>query len=225
VTRKPQTEQPFHREIKQHESSGWWLPAQVGGSLGKWWDESLDHTCAAMTYAKGFDVAVQAGAHVGIWPFRLAAFFKRVYTFEADPVNYECAERNIEPHKNIILTRAALSDRSGSLPWYRSLSNTGKHRPNVLGRGKTDSTVGAVTIDSLDLPACDLVCLDIEGYELAALKGGTATIERFRPVVLVEDLPHAPWHGLPLGGVATWLKARDYRMAQRIDSDQIWVPE
>jgi FkbM family methyltransferase len=226
VTRKPQTEQPFHREVTLHES-GWWLPAQVVGSFAKWQREAEAHIHAARQYVRGYDVAIQAGAHVGIWPWLLESYFKRVYTFEADPVNFQCAERNLDEFLSIevTLTRAALSDRNGTLPWYRSLSNTGKHRPNVLGRGKTDSTVDAVTIDSLDLPACDLICLDIEGYELAALKGAAATIKKFRPVVLVEDLPHAPWHGLPLRGVAVFLEVRGYRMARRIDNDQIWVPE
>jgi FkbM family methyltransferase len=226
MTRKPQTEQPFHREITQHES-GWWLPAQVGGSFGKWQRDAIEHIDAALKCTKGREMAVQAGCHIGLWATYLADHFDKVRTFEADPVNLQCAAANTNNIRagNVVLRDAALSDRVGTLPWYRSLSNTGKHRPNVLGRGKTDSTVDAVTVDSLDLPACDLICLDIEGYELAALKGSTATIDKYRPVVLVEDLPHAPWHGLPLGGVATWLKARGYRMAQRVDNDQIWVPE
>jgi FkbM family methyltransferase len=194
--------------------------------IAKWMKGAGEHIHEALEYAKGREVVVQAGAHVGIWPWLLESYFRRVYTFEADAVNYECAARNLDDflEAEVTLTKAALGARGGTLPWYRSISNTGKHRPNELGRGKTAGTVAVVTIDSLDLPACDLICLDIEGYEQAALKGGTATIEKYRPVVLIEDMPHAPWHGLPLGGAQKWLEARGYRLATRVGEDQIWVP-
>jgi FkbM family methyltransferase len=223
MTGKLRTEQPIHTEIAQHES-GWWLPAQVGGSFEKWKRQAEEHIDAALEYVKCRDVVVQAGAHVGIWPLQLSALFKRVYTFEADEVNFRCAALNIDDD-SVILIKAALGAKCGTLPWYRSLSNTGKHRPNELGRGKHAGTVDVVTIDSLDLPALDFLALDIEGYEQAALKGGTATIEKYRPVVLIEDMPHAPWHGFALGGAQRWLEARDYRLATRVDDDQIWVPK
>jgi FkbM family methyltransferase len=223
MTGKLRTEQPIHTEIAQHEN-GWWLPAQVGGSFAKWYRQADGHIDAALEYVKARDVVVQAGAHVGIWPLQLSACFKRVYTFEADEVNFRCAALNIDDD-SVILIKAALGAKVGTLPWSRSLSNTGKHKIDTKGRGLAAGTVAVVTIDSLDLPACDLICLDIEGYEQAALKGGTATIEKYRPVVLIEDMPHAPWHGLPLGGAQRWLEARDYRLATRVDDDQIWVPK
>jgi FkbM family methyltransferase len=225
MTGKLRTEQAIHTEIAQHES-GWWLPAQVGGSFAKWMQSAGGHIHAAMEYVEARDIAVQAGAHVGIWPWVLSDAFRRVYTFEADEVNYECASRNLDDYLSteITLIKAALGAQCGTLPWSRSLSNTGKHKIDTKGRGIAAGTVDVVTIDSLDLPSCGLICLDIEGYEQAALKGGTATIERFRPVVLIEDMPHAPWHGLPLGGAQRWLEARDYRLATRVDDDQIWVP-
>ena len=51
-----------------------------------------------------------------------------------------------------------------------------------------------IPIDSLPLSSCDLIQLDIEGYELEALKGAKETIEKFNPVIVVElkELPHAP---------------------------------
>jgi FkbM family methyltransferase len=224
VTGKLRTEQPIHTEIAQHES-GWWLPAQVGGSFEKWRRQAQEHIDAAVQYTNRCKVAVQAGCHVGLWPHYLTKYFDRIYTFEADLVNWECSSRNLGEDGDITLTKAALGAQCGTLPWSRSLSNTGKHKIDVKGRGRAAGTVDVVTIDSLDLPALDFLALDIEGYEQAALKGGTATIEKYRPVVLIEDMPHAPWHGFPLGGAQRWLEARDYRMATRVDEDQIWVPK
>jgi FkbM family methyltransferase len=217
---KPRIELPLHREITQHES-GWWLPAQVGGSFAKWQDEAFRHIHETLKGTIGRQCAVQAGCHVGIWARALSEFFDCVHTFEADPVNYECAWLNVGNFDEITLHKAALSDRNGTLPWYRSLSNTGKHKPAT--KGKVDCQVEAVTIDSLDLPACNLICLDIEGYELPALQGAERTVARYRPVVLFEDLGHAKFHSLPLDGVQKWLTNMGYEHAETVDNDQIWV--
>lgn len=218
---KPQDEQPFHREIKQHES-GWWLPAQAGGSFSKWQSSAKEHIDAACRYVREFDVAVQAGTHVALWAALLADKFLEVHTFEPDEVNRRCASENLRGFENVHLYYRGLGDREWTAPWYRSLSNTGKHK--LATKGKVSGMVPVVTIDSLDLGACDLICLDIEGYELAALRGAEATVANHRPVILTEDLPHARWYGLPLDGVAKWMEAHGYREAERIDEDVIWVP-
>jgi len=48
------------------------------------------------------------------------------------------------------------------------------------------SQIEAVTIDSLDLPSCGLIQLDIERHELFALMGAIETIEKYRPVIMLE---------------------------------------
>jgi hypothetical protein len=46
-------------------------------------------------------------------------------------------------------------------------------------------------IDDMHLPSCDLIQLDIEGYELFALQGAQRTIEQYRPVIMIEW--YEPW--------------------------------
>lgn len=43
-----------------------------------------------------------------------------------------------------------------------------------------------ITLDSLELPRIDFIKMDIEGYEVEALKGAKAVLERFRPTIWVE---------------------------------------
>lgn len=220
---KPQEEQPFHREIVQHES-GWWLPAQTGGSFAKWLASAEAHIEAACKYTRGNTCAVQAGGHVGIWASLLAKRFALVETFEPDDVNWECLKKNTKLLIGVTAHKEALGEREGGGRWYRSLSNTGKHRLDPLAKGVKRGEVEITSIDWQAPVACDLICLDIEGYELAALRGAENTVACFRPVILTEDLPHAPWYGLPLDGVQTWMRRHGYREAQRIDDDVIWVP-
>lgn len=221
---KPQTEQPFHREIAQHES-GWWLPAQVGGSFAKWWDSAQEHVEAACKYTRGNTGVIQAGGHVGIWASLLAKRFAIVDTFEPDDVNWECLKKNTALLVQVTAHKEALGEGEAWGRWYRSLSNTGKHRLDPRGKGAKDGEVEITSIDWQDPVACDLICLDIEGYEEAALRGAERTVEKFRPVILTEDLPHAPWYGLKVDGVRRWMAAHGYRQAERIDDDVIWVSE
>lgn len=50
------------------------------------------------------------------------------------------------------------------------------------------TTVDQVTIDSLAYPRVDFIKLDIEGMELEALAGASATIDRCRPQLLIETI-------------------------------------
>lgn len=44
----------------------------------------------------------------------------------------------------------------------------------------------AVTIDSLNLDSCDVIHLDIEGYETNALRGAMKTIQKYKPLIVLE---------------------------------------
>ncbi len=42
-------------------------------------------------------------------------------------------------------------------------------------------------LDALELPACGLLKIDVEGFEPAVLRGAAGTIERCRPVIYIEN--------------------------------------
>lgn len=52
--------------------------------------------------------------------------------------------------------------------------------------GKLELTVGTTTLDKEDLVDVGFVKIDVEGYELAVLRGARGLIERERPVLMVE---------------------------------------
>ncbi len=64
--------------------------------------------------------------------------------------------------------------------------------------------VQKVAIDSLELPRVDLIKLDIEGMEMDALAGAAQTVERCRPIVLVET------DKVDREELRAWLAQRDY---------------
>lgn len=200
-------------------STGLWQPAPAS-SVGARYTAAAEVTLPILyEHVRGWDVVVQAGCHIGVWPRLLCERFAKVLTFEADHDNLECARRNLDGYDNIVLTEAALSDCEGMVGWEHSTSNTGKHRPSPDGKGEL---VKAVTIDSLDLYALDALALDIEGHELFALKGAARTIERFSPAVLFEDNGRCRRYGVASDGVQQWLSQRGYAEVARVFDDRIW---
>jgi FkbM family methyltransferase len=128
---------------------------------------------------------IQAGTHMGHWAQKLSNSFERVYTFEPDPLIFECARLNIEKwgKENIFRGKYALGPDFGEVKYKQHVS---------AGSGCIDPDKGEpvqqVTIDSLGLEDVDMIVLDIERYEIAALRGALQTIKKCSPVIHVEVL-------------------------------------
>lgn len=137
---------------------------------------------------------LQAGGHVGIFARALSKTFKKVLTFEADAENYACLEANCAGINNITMMRAALGDREGYRWMAHNVPNSGGSF--VVDKLPTDfevpegfrpgDTVEMITIDSLKLQELNLLVLDIEGYELFAIRGAAETIGAYHPTITVE---------------------------------------
>jgi len=68
------------------------------------------------------------------------------------------------------------------------------------------------TIDSLNLEKCDLIHLDIEGYEGKALLGAANTIQKFKPVIIIER-----------NSGASYLESLGYRKVDTTRMDNIFI--
>ena len=63
----------------------------------------------AVTYCRGRQACVQAGGNLGIYPKRLASYFRTVYTFEPASDLWPMLLHNA-PESNIVKMQAALGD-------------------------------------------------------------------------------------------------------------------
>lgn len=173
----------------------------------------------AYRHCRKFDVAVQAGGNCGIWPKAMGEKFRIVYTFEPDPVNFRCLCANA-PAENIYKFNAALGGLGdGAVNLERRPDNIGAHRVNG------DGDIPLLRVDNLGLHACDLIYLDIEGFELMALHGAQRTINSFRPTIVIEDKGVSRLYGVEVGEAAEWLAEEfGYRVAERVNRDVVLVP-
>lgn len=195
---------------------------------GDWWPKG-DKQCRpavmrtltdadyALALCNAKNVVVQAGGNCGMWPRYLAKHFETVYTFEPDLTNFLCLNLNV-PDTNVIRLQAALGDKPRGISMIHVPDNIGAHRVGSKG------TIPVMRIDDMRLPACDLIQLDIEGYEVHALRGAVHTIDNFKPVIMLEDKGHHKKYGLPDKALNELLETLGYVMHSKINRDVIWVP-
>lgn len=159
-----------------------WIKSDTGAWDGPKHDWETSHVDAIMNLVTDWSICVQAGGNQGMYPRLLSEAFAHVYTFEPDPLNFYCLVDNCQKD-NIYKMQAALGEHTGLAKVNRGvMNNTGTHTVSTEG----DCFVPMVTIDSLNLPSCGFIQLDIERYELYALKGAIRTIEKYKPVIQCE---------------------------------------
>jgi FkbM family methyltransferase len=212
------------------DKTSWLWPMSDRERLQRWFRDGPGDLDAALPmllpHLKDRRTVVQAGGCVGIWPVRLSQFFSTVRTFEPEPVNFSCLEANTAHLANVIPVCAALGEleKRVSMVWPEMGRKAGNPGTFHVGDG---SDAAMMTIDSLELDDCDLIYLDIEGYEVAALRGAAETIERCSPVIGVEDYgAYMSRFGLP--NVIRWLAAKHgYKLIGRPEGqhDAILVRE
>jgi len=166
----------------------------------------------ARRFLKRARACVQAGGHAGYWPRHLAEIFGHVYTFEPEPVLFECMYRNCRGVQNMTAYPHALGATHGTA-LLKSHVSAGSWRIDPAG----ELDVEVVPIDGLHLPYCDAIFLDVEGYEVEALKGAQQTIKRCRPLILVELLPRSA------EAIEAHLDSLNYRQVARFGRDGIYV--
>lgn len=167
--------------------------------------------------------AIHAGTFFGDMLHTYSRSAKTLYAFEPVLENFFLAKKNAERLglSNVILVNGALSDRNG-LTEIATHDADGKFLGGASGfwdkhDGRSE-LVPTFRIDDLPIEDLCLIQLDVEGHENNVLNGGMATIERFEPVILVEDnlenctdlLTGAGYgHCFTRGGLAYWARPAD----------------
>ena len=204
-----------------------WTEGMFEGSReGLHWNlRDLQHLDRAIAATPQHRVAVQAGGNLGVYPKRLAKQFQVVYTFEPAPALFAKMVKNA-PEKNIIRLQAVLGYHRQGVRMMQTRRNK-LDKPAHEGVTHVDGPghIPTLRLDDLALPVCDLLCLDVEGWELYALQGATATLARCRPVLLVEVNVNCEFEGLTRDDVRGYILEQRYRFVERLQSDELFVPE
>lgn len=145
----------------------------------------LPHALALVSNRR---VAIDGGANVGRWAIAMAPHFDAVFAFEPVEFSYQAMRKHLEIERcdHVYPIQTALFDRECRVqmksPPKRSASTAFYAQQSASGQR-------AIRIDIMNLEDCGLIKLDLEGAELRALYGAVRTIERCKPVLIVEVVP------------------------------------
>ncbi len=177
-------------------------------------------------FAKGGQ-GVDCGANVGAVAIKMVDAVDELHCIEPASDAFECLAHNMKVHPTetaVVLHHAAVGDVCGMA--RMNMEPTTRMGDRQLCKEHQPGTeIEMITIDSLDLDDCRLIKMDIQGYELKALKGAALTISRCHPVIILETEAHSKLPNLwndsdaPLG----WLAKRGYREVATFGVDHVMV--
>jgi len=196
----------------------------------------VEHSTAISQHLSQTRDAIDVGANMGFFAVLMAQTAKSVLALEPEVGAHEILQRNIARNQlsdRVTVIEAGASDRSGEVE-LRSVSGRPEYssigdivHPSVVDQPVQTQTITLQTIDDLveehDLDPA-VIKLDIEGAEFAALSGAIKTLERSRPVLLLEvsnDLLLA--QGSSAKQVADLLLDHRYRLLNPVDVGQPYV--
>lgn len=148
--------------------------------LARWADANLPQD--AVMFDLGGNIGVTALLLTGLRPQG------HIHVFEALPANAAFLRQNLALNgvTNCTVVEAAVGDEPGLV----QLNGTGAVAQVGTAAEPGEHGVPVVTLDGyaerVGLTRLDFIKMDIEGYEPAALKGGTELIARHRPPILME---------------------------------------
>lgn len=140
------------------------------------------------------DIVADLGANIGYFTLITAELVGpkgHVFAFEPDPVNFKILSRNINHngYRNVTLIDAAVANFDGYTKLYLSDSNQAAHR--IWGtKGNKYRRVKVIKLDTFFKKRSlkvDLIKMDIEGGEPAALAGMKNLIRISKSIILITE--------------------------------------
>lgn len=205
------------------QREGWYVPDADQVALEIILSEVADLDTHILPLTPGRRTVIQAGGNIGIWPVALAKLFGRVVTVEPDAENHAALLKNLttrldtEQRGRVLAYRAAFGAKPNTAAIDRfDPHNIGAHRL------KDGDEFAVIRIDSLDVTDCDLICLDVEGYEHFAVQGAEQTIRRCWPTIVLELKGLGERYGVTDVDTITMLADWGYGIAGHVHRDVIF---
>ena len=157
------------------------------------------------------DVVVDAGANIGVYSKFLSCCVGPkgvVHSFEPSPENFKRLQSAVQKLANVRLCQLAVGECSGTGNLYLSDKLNVDHRTYTSQAGSRRAVpIDMIALDDYFKPGerVDLIKMDIQGYELHALRGANRVLADNPAAKLLLEL----WpYGLEQAG-ANWLELID----------------
>lgn len=202
-------------------------------SLNNFGKESRD---AALSYVKNFNEVVDIGAHVGISVLHWAEYFKEITAFEPMLDHFNCLEENTKHLSMVNRINCAISNENKILKGaYRTSKNSGSFQlldDSYCQPSKKDPrkiyNIESKKLDEFNFKSVGLIKIDVEGWELEVLNGAINTINKHRPILLIEFTGGNSKKSLHTYNVEEYynlIEKLNYISVIKINDDTIYVPK
>lgn len=131
------------------------------------------------------DIGANNGNHTLAYSF-MSTDDARIYSFEPQQEVFNhlkgTCELNEHTRKKVTLYNKAVGDscRRETMNPIDGVNIGG------ISIGQGGESVDMITIDSLHLPGCDYMKIDVEGYESHVIEGAVQTIKKYKPIIFFE---------------------------------------
>ncbi len=182
-----------------------------------------DDVTILRSLVKPGSIVVDIGANVGTISLPLSYHVTnngKVIAIEASPTTYTYLHGNITFNQieNIVPMNVAIGEEEGEL-YFSNISSDDMNK--VVERGQKGSVKVPVTtldtiVDNLQLDHIRLLKIDIEGYELLALKGGMKALEITEIIFLESWERHFENYGYSTKDVIEFFHKNGFAVFKRV---------
>lgn len=174
---------------------------------------------AAKKFINDDALAIDIGAHVGLWSYFFAQDFKHVISFEPCDDHAQCWYKNMSGINNAELFQMALGETNEKISLEtRTAGSSGDTQVNPQAIGNIDMR----RLDDFEIDDVALIKIDCEGYEEFILRGAESTLVNSKPCIIVEQKPgHSARYGLEQRGAIKFLNKLGAKVRAEISGDYI----
>ena len=161
--------------------------------------------------------AVDVGCRDGEFTRYLTWEFPHVYCFDYRRRPYFAGNVSLQAvtHYTVALGHKESQELGSGRNNFRNPKFDMPYRTAQLKENKQDTIL---PLDSFQLPEVNLIKIDVDGMELEILKGAVETLEKYQPVIVIEELIMAD--GLPNHGGVKFLCDLGYEEVFKIESQK-----
>jgi len=157
--------------------------------MSNYWDKRF------LQHINNIDIIFEIGARYGNESIELSKYFinSHIYSFECNPNTVEICKKNLEKYNNITFLPYALGNNNEILQFY-SFTQNNDGASSLLKRIDYETTQiysGNIEVKKLynfvnenSINKIDLLCMDVEGYELNILKGCEDFLQKINYIIM-----------------------------------------